>query len=139
MQVLISLKLPAKIENLRRLVKSVADCARAQGFDQKKISKIELATEETLVNIFRHSYPETPAEVEINCKVDGIRFIIEVIDSGLPFDMASVPAPDVTADISERKLGGLGILIIKKMMDEVKYRRESDRNILTLITKKDEG
>jgi hypothetical protein len=37
--------------------------------------------------------------------VDGIRFIIEVIDSGLPFDMASVPAPDVTADISERKLG----------------------------------
>jgi serine/threonine-protein kinase RsbW len=139
MELLISLRLPAVLENLEKLRKCVSDCARAQRFDQKKISKIELATEEALVNIFRYSYPNTAGEVEINCKADGIRFIIEVIDSGLPFDMASVPAPDVTADISERKLGGLGILIIKKMMHEVKYRRESDRNILTLITKKDEG
>jgi anti-sigma regulatory factor (Ser/Thr protein kinase) len=54
MQMLLSLKLPAKLENLRRFMNSVSDCARAEGFGQKRIDEIELALEEILVNILSH-------------------------------------------------------------------------------------
>ena len=70
------------------------------------------------------------------CQIDRGRFIIEIIDSGIPFDVTATPDPDVTAGIQEREPGGLGIFFMKKMMDEVRYRRENDRNILTLIIQK---
>ena len=124
MRILLSIKLPAKLENLERWMNSVSDCAREQGFDQKRIGKIELALEEALVNICNYSYPEEPGDAEVSCKQDNSRFIIEIVDSGIPFDMTSLPAPDLTASIEKRKIGGLGIFLIKKMVDEVKYRRE---------------
>lgn len=136
MQILLSINFPAKLEHLERMMESVSDCARAQGFDQKKIKEIELATEEVLVNICNYSYPEKSGDVEIKCKLETGRLVIEIIDSGIPFDMTSMPAPDLTADIDERQIGGLGVFFIKKIMDEVRYRRENDRNILNLVIKK---
>lgn len=138
MRLLLALAQPAKFDNLERLMKSISDCARAQGFDQRRISEIELATEEALVNIFKYSYPEKPGEVEIICKAEANRFIIEIIDSGIRFDVTSWPDPDITADRDERKIGGLGVFLIKKMVDEVRYRRENNRNILDLVIKKEE-
>ena len=139
MKRLLRITLPAKLENLGKFVESVSDCARRQDFDEKKIKEIELATEEALVNICSYAYPEKPGDVEINCKVENDRLIIEIIDSGKPFDVTSLPDPDLTADIDERKIGGLGVFFIKKLMDEVRYRREDDRNVLDLIVKKEKG
>jgi len=136
-QLLNHIKLPAKIENLKRWTQSVLECARAQKFEGKRIQEIELALEEALVNICNYSYPEKTGEVEINCKLDGRHFIIEIIDSGIPFDITSVSDPDLTSNVEERKIGGLGIFLVKKMVDEVRYRREKDQNILNLIIKKD--
>ncbi len=136
MAVLTHLKMSAELENLGRFIGSVSDCAKAQGLDQEKISKIELATEEALVNIFRYAYPQRPGEVEMTCRVDQGRFILEIIDSGIPFNPTAMPDPDVTAGIQERKTGGLGIFFIKKMVGEVRYRRENDQNILTLVIQK---
>ncbi len=59
--------------------------------------------------------------------------MIEIIDWGLPFDPLSKPVPDIKAPAQERTIGGLGIYLIRKVMDEVKYRRDAGRNILTLI------
>jgi anti-sigma regulatory factor (Ser/Thr protein kinase) len=136
MKVLMTIVLPAKLENLEGWVKSVSDCAASQGFAPKKIREIELATEEALVNICNYAYPERTGDVEVMCKLDSNRFIVEIIDSGIPFDITSLPDPDVTADADQRKIGGLGAFLIKKMVDEVKYRRENNRNILNLIIKK---
>ena len=124
MRILLNIKLPARLENLGRWTEAVSECARKQGFDQKKMGKIELALEESLVNICNYSYPEEPGDAEVSCKQDRDRFIIEIKDSGIPFDMTSLPAPDLTPNIEERKIGGLGIFLIKKMVDEVKYRRK---------------
>ena len=137
MQMLLSLKLPAKLENLQKFMNSISDCARTEGFGQKRIDEIELALEEILVNIFNYAYPKSPGDVEVNCKLETGRLIIEIIDSGIPFDVTSLTDPDLTADVGERKIGGLGIFLVKKMVDEVKYRREEDRNILTLTVKKE--
>jgi anti-sigma regulatory factor (Ser/Thr protein kinase) len=136
MAALTRLKVSAKMENLGRLIESVSSCAKAQGFEKEKISKIELAAEEALVNIIHYAYPERPGDVEMICQGDRGRLIVEIIDSGIPFDFTTMPDPDVTAGIEEREPGGLGIFFIKKMMDEVRYRRENDRNILTLIIQK---
>ncbi len=136
MAILTSLSMPAKLENLGRLIAWLSDCAKAQGFEQEKISRIELAAEEALVNIFHYAYPENQGDVEIICKVYPSRFIIEIIDSGIPFDVTAIPDPDVNSSIQEREIGGLGIFFIKKVMDEVQYRRQNDRNILTLIIQK---
>ena len=138
MRILLNIKLPAKLKNLGRWMDAVSECAREQGFDEKKIGKIELAVEEALVNICNYSYPEDPGNAEVSCKQDNRRFIIEIVDSGIPFDMTSLPAPDLTPNIEERKIGGLGIFLIKKMVDEVKYRREGSFNILNLTIKRGE-
>ncbi len=138
MRLLLNIKLPAKLENLGRWVDAVSECAREHGLDQKKIGKIELALEEALVNICKYSYPEGPGNAEVSCKQSKSRFIIEIVDSGIPFDMTSLPAPDLTSSIEKRKVGGLGIFLIKKMVDEVKYRREGSFNILKLSIKRGE-
>jgi anti-sigma regulatory factor (Ser/Thr protein kinase) len=69
--------------------------------------------------------------------LEGGRFAVEIIDSGIPFDATAVPVPEVADGAHEREPGGLGIFLMKKAMDEVRYRRENDRNILTLIIQKD--
>jgi serine/threonine-protein kinase RsbW len=123
------LKLPAKIENLQKLMRFVSGFAKEEGFTPKTIQQIELATEEALINIFNYAYPddETGA-VEVRCRMeDQSSLVIDLLDTGKPFDVQSVPEPDLTLDVSERKLGGLGIYLIKKMVSRVHYRREGQR------------
>jgi len=75
--------------------------------------------------------------VEVSCGPDdNNRFVIEIMDSGTPFNPLSLSEPNLTEDVSERPIGGLGIHLIKKMMDEVEYRREGNNNILSLIVLK---
>ena len=138
MAVLTRLRMSAKLENLGKLLGVLSDCARAQEFEQEKISKIELAAEEALVNIFRYAYPQAPGDVEIICNLDGDRFTVEISDSGIAFDATAMPVPGLDDGDREREPGGLGIFLMKKLMDEVQYRRDKGRNILTLIIHKDE-
>ncbi len=138
METLLSTVLPARLEYLEELVKSVSDCARAQGFDRKRTGAIELAVEEAFVNICNYSYPGTTGDVAITCRFDQNRFIMEIADSGIPFDITQLSDPDITAPAEAREIGGLGIFLMKKMMDAVTYRREGNRNVLNLIVGKEE-
>lgn len=128
--------LPGKLENLHALVDFVTSYAVEQGFGGKKISEIELALEEIIVNIIKHAYKAygIDGDIEINCWLDKEkRLNIEITDSGTPFDIFSAREPDIDADIDERQIGGLGIFFVKKLMDEVRYKRENDQNKLTLV------
>ena len=136
MAVLSRIRMPAKLESLGGFIGALSGCAKAQGLEPAKISKIELAAEEALVNIFHYAYPGATGDVEMICKEERGRFTVEIIDSGIPFDVTAMPEPRVEGDLHERKPGGLGIFFIKKVMDDVRYRREKDRNILTLIIQK---
>ena len=132
------IRLPAKNENLRKFMTFVSDFAKGEGFTQKRIQEIELATEEALVNIFDYAYPEEHiGEVEVRCRMDvNTGLIIEILDTGRPFDIQSTSEPDLTGDISDRKIGGLGVHLIRKMVDEVQYYRDKGVNILTFIIHK---
>lgn len=136
-----TIRLPAKIENLDQLMGFISGCAKSQGFSQKRLQEIELATEEALVNIFNYAYiDQGPGDVEVRCETgDHNTLVIEFLDNGIPFNIETLSEPDLNAPISQRKVGGLGVFLIRKMVDEVHYRRERDQNILTFTLREREG
>lgn len=130
----LKLKAEAKIERLREFIQFVSKSATRYHFSKKRIGEIEIATEEALVNIIENAYPDESGEVEIDCKLDSNRrFIIDIVDSGVPFDALSISDPKLNAEIPEREIGGLGMFLIKTLIDEVKYRRDGDKNILSFV------
>jgi serine/threonine-protein kinase RsbW len=131
-------RLPATMENLSNLMRFVADLLTKNGFPEQRVLEIEMAAEEVLVNIIRYAYPEqSPGEVELKGRaLSEDEFMLEFEDGGVPFDPTSLPSPDVNLPLSRREPGGLGFFLIRKMVNEVRYRREKNRNILTFLIRK---
>ncbi len=139
MHVLSQLKLPAQIEHLTNIVEFVSKCSKEQGFDPKRIQEIELALEEVVVNVLNYAYKHKIGDVQVICGIDDDdRFIIEIIDSGIAFDPLSAENPELSAGISDREVGGLGVFLVKQLMDDIHYRRDGDKNILRLTVRKEE-
>ena len=93
----------------------------------------ELALEEVFMNVVLHGSPAgTAPRVDVSLALgdDGLTLTIE--DDGVPFDPLALPAPDLTASIAERKVGGLGVYFVRQMMDAVSYRRVGARNQLSM-------
>ena len=131
------IRLPAQMGHLNDLIRFVSRSAQDAGFNAKKIKEIELVTEEAVVNIISYAYPEETGDIEIRCNENkGAGFLIEIMDTGTPFNPLSLPEPDITADISQRNIGGLGIALMRKMVDGISYRREEGSNIVTFIFRK---
>lgn len=129
-------KAPADMANLEKLIDFALQAAQEQGLEGKAIGEIRLASEEALVNVINYAYPDREGMVEISCvpaKDGGIT--IEITDEGVPFDPLAVAEPDTTLPVEERRIGGLGIFMIRKVMDRVAYRRENGCNILTMYKK----
>lgn len=102
----------------------------------KRKMHVELALEETVVNICSYAYEVPPGELLVRISDDGDRYFLEFEDRGVPFDPLSSDEPDVSAPMEERGQGGLGILLIRRVMDEVHYSREGGLNRLRLVVKK---
>jgi serine/threonine-protein kinase RsbW len=129
-----SIQLPARIENMELLVRFISDNAGKLGFSCKRIKEIELATEEALVNIINYAYPDHPGDIKVTCiHHQSKTFVIEIEDAGIAFNMLSRKDPDISAGISDREVGGLGVFLIRKLMDEIQYHRKEGKNILDLI------
>jgi anti-sigma regulatory factor (Ser/Thr protein kinase) len=98
---------------------------------QKMKNHISIAVDEIFTNIASYAYaPETgSATIRIT---DGEIFTLEFEDSGIPFNPLERDDPDIKLGLDERKIGGLGIFMTKKLMDCVEYRREDGKNILTI-------
>ena len=114
-------------------MQSVMAGAESANLNPKRVMDLELALEETLVNIINHAYPgNTDGWFEVSARVQEKSFIVEICDEGVPFDPTALKDPNLSQDIAERQIGGLGVFLIRKLMDDVKYRRENNRNILEL-------
>ena len=108
---------------------------RAAEMDSVNARKAELASEEALVNIIHHAYKEKTGNIDIEfTAIAGVQVEIEIRDTGPPFNpLQQKTTFDPLASIEEREIGGLGILFIRQYMDEVRYRRDKDTNVLILI------
>jgi len=122
----------SEVDGVRQFLKdSLADIdlSEEDGF------KIELALVEMVVNVIRYAYPDGGGVLAIEIRKDRHRVIIEIRDSGLPFDPCRAPKPDIDEVVAAGRKGGLGIYLTREIMDECLYRRDGGQNILTLVKK----
>ncbi|MBR1736867.1 MAG: ATP-binding protein [Firmicutes bacterium] len=130
------LEVDAKIENLDRVNEFISD--NIIDCPVKDAMQIELVVEEIFVNIAHYAYEgKGDGKAWVNCEFDEDKRLLEIIfeDKGIPFNPLEKEDPDVTASAEEREIGGLGIFLTKKLMDEVKYEYKDDCNILTVVKK----
>jgi serine/threonine-protein kinase RsbW len=133
-----SVQFSAKFEYLDEIREFVGDIARAGGFGDKDVYNIQLAADEAASNIIEHAYEGVSNGVlELSCEVRAEILTIIMVDHGESFDPSAIPLPDLKADLSDRKIGGLGIFLMRKLMDEVHYETKSNRsNVLTMTKRK---
>jgi sigma-B regulation protein RsbU (phosphoserine phosphatase) len=109
------------------------------GLPMELTMPINLALEEAVTNVMLYAYPGTSGQVLVECckgerlKVKGERIVFTITDSGIPFDPTQKEEVDTTLSAEEREIGGLGIHLVRQIMDEVRYARIDDKNVLTLV------
>ena len=120
-----TLQVPSSTENLALIREFVSSTALQAGFDEKEVAKLELAVDEACANVIEHAYGhDVNKEVIVRAKLDDEEFAIDIEDTGKGFDPASVNQEELEQLISKRKTGGLGMRLMKTLMDEVHYEIE---------------
>ena len=124
----------AKIENLPAAIDFINNILEAHNCSKKDQNNINLAAEEIIANIVGHAYiQENNGTFTIKIEVNDGNAIIIFEDYGVPFDPLEKQPPDVHLPLEEREIGGLGIFLVKNLMDKVIYNRIDDKNVLTLV------
>lgn len=128
------LTLAAKIENVEAVTDFVNEQLEALDCPMKAQMQIDIAIDELFGNIARYAYaPDTgEATVRVEVTESPLAVIITFIDNGVPYDPLAKEDPDTTLSAEERQIGGLGIYMVKKSMDEITYRYQDGKNILMI-------
>ena len=124
------------IRQIPQLADFVETIAQESNLDQSMAMTLNLALEEAVTNVIMYAYPKGSqglVDLEAIVRKDSLVFILS--DSGKPFDPTAAPSADISLNVEERPIGGLGIYMVMNIMDKVEYRRENDRNILTMTKK----
>ncbi|MDR2559801.1 MAG: ATP-binding protein [Oscillospiraceae bacterium] len=131
--------IPAKIESLQEVFNFISSEMSVKEAGLEQFGTIKLAVEEIFANIVLYAYHPEEGEVKIFVAVDSEQIIIKFADRGVPFDPLAIPDHDITLSADERKIGGLGVFMVKKFMSNVEYRHENGYNILTISKDLGEG
>ena len=119
-----------EVEALGAFVKQVAG---QLSLDKSMVGKLRLAVEEAVVNVMEYAYPKgTTGDVNIRATSNGRRLKFIITDAGVSFNPTEVAAADTTLSAEERPVGGLGILLVRELMDSINYERIDGKNVLTL-------
>lgn len=125
----------ASLDTIPAMIEFVASTAETFGVHPKRVMHLELAVEEATANICSYAYEIPPGEVTIKISREPELFRIELIDSGVPFDPMAMETPDLKAELESRQVGGLGVFLIRRMLDDVHYSRNGAKNILSLAVR----
>lgn len=133
-----ALTIPSDINEIPRVSELIESVMQSHNFPDEDILDTQLAIEEVVTNVIMHGYGDAGGEILISLKADDTSVVIRVEDSAEPFDPLTLPEPDISADIDDRKIGGLGIFLTRQVMDDVRYQYGNNKNIL-ILTKKRSG
>ena len=126
---------PATLDQMEQVQTFIDEQLENYDCSAKARFQLDMAVEEIFVNIANYAYlPEQKGEATVRCCVGGspLRVTIQFLDNGKPFNPLAKEDADITLSAEEREIGGLGILMVKKSMDEVDYAYEDGKNILTI-------
>ena len=127
-----TLTLHNNVQEASLLAPFIETIAMENGLDHSLTMELNLAVEEAVVNVMEYAYPQgETGEVTIEVSVADDLLDINIIDSGAPFDPTQKSDPDTSLPVEERSIGGLGIFLVRQVMDTVSYRRDDGKNILT--------
>ena len=131
-----SITLANDVKDMPQMNDFIADIAKTLQMTKSDTMQVNLALEEVVVNVMNYAYPEgTNGDVNIAAIADGQQLTLTITDSGTPFDPTQQSEVDITQPLDERPIGGLGIHLVRNIMDDVSYQRVDDTNRLT-ITKR---
>ena len=129
-----TLVLKNDVHEVTRFSSFIKSVTEKLGIETPLARKLRLAVEEAVVNVISYAYPEgTEGDVTIKIMSDGHTLRFQIIDTGVPFDPTKKEKTDTTLSIEERQIGGLGIFLVRELMDTINYERVDGKNILTLI------
>ncbi len=128
------LTIDATIENITQVTAFVDEQLEALGCPLKAQMQIDIAIDELFGNIAHYAYnPEIgPATVRVEVQQDPLAVVVSFIDNGIPYDPLAKEDPDVALSAEDREIGGLGIYMVKKSMDEITYEYKDGQNILRI-------
>lgn len=131
------LRIPPNHNQLEQILASVEEFAERDNWPPDLVFKLNLVLEELGVNIV--NYSGATGAIEISLASDDEKVTIEIADNGRPFNPLAEPdTPDISAPLGERPVGGLGLHLVRSMMDELSYSREDGRNRLAITKRKAE-
>lgn len=124
---------PPVMEVLPDILQWAEECLSSCGLSQKLQQQIILVTEEIVVNVLNYAQADSESSLCLEMDIDDKTINLQIIDEGAPFNPLHKQDPDITENPMDRKAGGLGIFFVKKLVDEIEYRRSEERNILSLV------
>jgi sigma-B regulation protein RsbU (phosphoserine phosphatase) len=130
------LVLPNDIETIPQLNEFIDLVAEEVGLDMSLTMSLNLAMEEAVVNVMDYAYPDDQkgnVDIEVTADQEWMTFVIT--DTGIAFDPTTKEDADTTLSAEERPIGGLGIFLVRQLMDDINYKREGNKNVLTLRKK----
>ena len=131
-----SITLSNDIDEVPKLAVFVDEVCEETGIDMHIVMQLNLAIEEAVVNVMNYAYPQgTSGNIEISVAYSDGALVFTISDEGKPFDPTKVSDPDTSLSAEDRPIGGLGIHLVRQLMDEVSYSYENNHNILTLKKK----
>lgn len=129
------LKLEARPEALERITSAIEELGEREEWPPKLMFRVNLVLEELGLNVMTHGQRAGARELEVILTSEPDTVTMEIVDDGPPFDpLRDALPPDTDAPLDERPVGGLGVHLVREMMDEVRYRYEDGKNRLTLVT-----
>ncbi len=128
------LKLPANMEHLEEVLSMIRTMLEDADAGMKSSLAVEVVVEEIVTNIASYAYPDEEGKMEIDCLLEPSlsTIVIHFTDWGIAYNPIERENPDINAPLEERGIGGLGIYMTKKMMDQVTYERIDGKNRLTI-------
>jgi phosphoserine phosphatase RsbU/P len=132
----LSVLLKNDIAEIQRLNQIVTEFADKHNLAPELVYRVNLALEEIVTNVISYGYEDSSEhEISVRLSWNDPCIEIEIKDDGRPFNPLEAPPPDIEQSLLEREIGGLGIHLVRKMMDDLEYRRDNDQNILLLKSK----
>ncbi len=134
----LQLRLDADLASLPLLDEAVEEFGEAQDWAMDMLFQVKLALEEIAVNVINHGYGQGGSAFEVDITSEPAALTIRITDEAKEFNpLTSSPAADVDASVDDRRVGGLGVHLVRTMMDEMHYERADGQNRLTLVKKRD--